>query len=446
MIGIILLIVAIFLYFNPKYRYISYIIYIGFMSGSYGGYNLYTDNILGVNNTDLAIIYTFIISVYLINNHKFKLPKASFIRYYKLLTIFLFCSVFFSYLYYKFTFYQILQGGRELLLLFSLVVFINIKSWEFTKIIRILYYITLYTSVLYILQVVIGKPLMPYPIEVGIDETTGLVRFYNSPPLMPFYLVLTFIFPEYFGKRLILARCVFFTALICTQGRTGIFSAIIAILLSIYFLGKASKTIKTIIILSILIFPFYNVILDRFQKGNTANDIAVISNGGFKDYETTGGTMTFRIAWFYERFEYLINRPIGEQLFGLGLISDSQPIVNKMYNFKIGLTNEETGLPVQLSTADIAYGNILTQLGFLGGFIYILFIISMAVYFYKHRNVNYFVLITASQIIVSFLTSFSGSTISNPKNLTFFFVIFVSILNSKKVSYIKNNNHENCTY
>ena len=62
MLGVILLLIALYLYFKPKYRYISYFIYLGFMLGSGGGFGLTTNAVLGVKNSDMAIIYTFIIS------------------------------------------------------------------------------------------------------------------------------------------------------------------------------------------------------------------------------------------------------------------------------------------------------------------------------------------------------------------------------------------------
>lgn len=80
-----------------------------------GGFGLWTDAVLGVKDKDLAIIYTFIISIYLISKGEYKLPKFKFFKLYKLFCLFLICSVLFSYTYYEFSFYQILQGGRDFL-------------------------------------------------------------------------------------------------------------------------------------------------------------------------------------------------------------------------------------------------------------------------------------------------------------------------------------------
>lgn len=136
--------------------------------------------------------------------------------------------------------------------------------------------------------------------------------------------------------------------------------------------------------------------------------------------------MTFRIAWINERASYLADRSLGEQIFGLGLISDSQPIVNKMYNFRVGLINKETGYPVQLGTADIAYGNLLTKLGFMGGIIYLWFTISLTLFFFQHKKVHPLLLTCSAYMITMFITSFAGSNLSEVRQFSFLF-IFIPI-------------------
>ena len=359
---------------------------------------------------------------------QYKLPNVKFIRWYKLFLVFICFSACFSYFYYGFSAYQILQGGRSFLLIFSLPILVKITKYELNKLIPILFWVTVITSVLFILQVVVGKPLMPYNGEPKIDETVGLLRMYNKPALLDLFLALTFVCPRYFGKKVNLLRVIFFVALICTFGRTGIFSTVMVVLLSMLFLGKASKMLKTILVIGFLFIPFIGIISDRFEKSKTEDDISVLSSGGYEDFSSgDGGTMTYRIAWVYERFEYLINRPIVEQIFGLGLISDSQPLATKIYNFRIGLPDPETGIPVQLSTPDIAYGNLLTKLGFSGGLIYLCFLISLAIFLYKNRKTNALTIVCSAQIIMLFVLSMSGNLLSESKNLTMYFIAIATI-------------------
>ena len=312
----------------------------------------------------------------------------------------------------------------------------------------ILFWVTTITAILYIGQIIVGRPLMPYDGEPGTDESTGLIRIYNIPALLDFFLALSFVAPKYFGKRINLFRAIYLTALACTLGRTGIFSTLMIIILSMLFLGKASKLLKTIAVLGILIIPFIGMISSRFEGGGTSEDLSALSSGAaFRNYDMQGGeggTLTYRIAWVYERFDYLIDRPIGEQIFGLGLISDSQPIVSKKYNFRTGLTNEGTGLPYQLATPDIAYGNLISRLGFGGTIIYLLLTIMMANFFYRNRKQNPFTIVCAAMIIMLFVGSISGSALSEPKNFVMYFLIMSTMQYYKRPDLLNNKAKLNC--
>ena len=438
MLGLVLLLIALVLYFQPKYRSISYFLYLSFMLGTGGGFGLWTDTILGIKNNDLSIIYTFLINVYLIATGKFRLPPIKCIKSYKAVILFLGISVLFSLLYYQFTPYQILQGGRSFLLLASLPILIRISPQELDKLIQLLIIMVTLTSVLYILQIVLGRPIMPYTNKWHIDPSTGLIRLYNSPANLSFFLTLAFIAPQYFKGNINVYRVLFFVALICTLGRTGIFTGVMTVLLALLLTGRFSKSMRYVVLIGLMFLPFTDMITDRFEKGGTQNDLKQVMEGKL---ENGGGTMTFRIAWLAERAEYLIERPIGELIFGLGLISDSQPIVNRMYHFRVGLINEETGRTVQLSTADIAYGNLLTKLGFVGSIIYIWFIISITSFFFRHRKIHPLLLVCSAYMITMFISSFAGSGLSEAKRFSFLF-IFIPIYFYHLKNIAKGSNHE----
>lgn len=429
MLGILLLLVALILYFNPRYRYLSYFIYLSFMMGRGGGFGLWTDDILGMKNKDLAIIYTFIINAYLILHGKFYLPKFSWIKYYKLLVVFIGLTALFSLFYYHFTPYQILQGGRDYLLIASLPILIRIKPWELDKIIRLLIIVVTITSVLYILQIVLGRPIMPYNGEWAVDSSTGLVRLYNSPANLAFFLTMTFIAPYYFSKRRInFYRILFFVALVCTLGRTGIFTGIMTVFLALILTGKFSKTIKYGVLIGLLMIPFVGTLSSRFEGGGTENDLQQIMAGNYDENYQSGGdaTMTYRFAWVYERADYLLHRPLLEQVFGMGFISDSQPVVQRKYHFLIGLADKETGLITQLNTPDIAYGNLLVKLGFVGTFIYLVFSIHLAIFFYKWRQIHPLYIVCSAYTIIMFIGAFAGSSGLNARSFSFLF-IFLSL-------------------
>ena len=442
MIGILLLIVALFYYFKPQKRWISYFLYASFMLN---GFCLLTDSVIGFKNADMAVIYTFIISINLILKGKYKRSSMSFIKQYKWLIIFFFCSFLFSVVYYKFTLFDVLQGSRAYLLLFSLPIVCNMSEYNFKKLMKAVFIITSITCFLYIMQTAVGRPLMPYGDGTAdsytIDFTTGLARFYNMPPFTTFFLALSFVNPQIFGKRVIIFRILFFLALVCSLGRTAIAAGILVTFLAVFFSGKASRLIKVGLAMSILFIPLADVIQDRFRKGETDKDLSILLKGGAIDYENTndGGTMTYRIAWVLERYNYIIERPIVEQIFGLGFISDANPKTVKKYNFRLGLYNPYTKTATQLTTPDIAYGNLLTQWGFVGGSLYLIFVISMIYFFYKRRKFNAYTAVVAAYLIALLLLSFSGNEMSQPKNFILYFIVLSTFINKQKQDEINSH-------
>lgn len=440
MIGYILLLIALLLYVKPKYRHWSFFLYLSFMMGYGGGFGLWTDEVLGVKNGDLAIIYTFVISIVMVFKRQYNIPKWSFVVQYKWFILFLFANVLFSLFYYHFTPFQILQGGRSFLLIFAFPILVNIKQRDFDKVLQLLIKVCVLTSMLYILQTISRHAIMPYG-EFDTDPTTGLPRFYNSPANLDIFLVLTFLKPELFKGRIIYYRILFFLALVCTLGRTQIITTILLVFVALFFDGKIQKIGKYVIVIGVMMLPFIGILSDRFT-GDGASDFSDIQAGNFKEGYVQGrdqGTLLYRFAWVYERYDYIIHRPLGEQLFGLGLISDSQPWVDKHYNFKIGLSNPENTGAIQLSTPDISYGNIMTRLGFLGGVLYIAFIVSLLSFLVKKRKINDFILVSAASVMLLFINSFSGSLMSETRTLSIYFLFLSTLI-------LKNNNNENSTH
>lgn len=442
MIGYLLLLIALLLYIKPKYRHWSFFLYLSFMMGYGGGFGLWTDEVLGAKNGDLAIIYTFVISIVMVFKRQYNIPKWSFVVQYKWFILFLFASVLFSLFYYHFTPFQILQGGRSFLLIFAFPILVNIKQRDFDKVLQLLIKVCVLTSMLYILQTISRHAIMPYG-EFDTDPTTGLPRFYNSPANLDIFLALTFLKPELFKGRIIYYRILFFLALVCTLGRTQIITTILLVFIALFFDGKIQKIGKYVLVIGVMMLPFIGVLSDRFT-GDEASDFSDIQAGNFKEGYVQGrdqGTLLYRFAWVYERYDYIIHRPLGEQLFGLGLISDSQPWVDKHYNFKIGLSNPDGIGAVQLSTPDISYGNIMTRLGFLGGVIYIIFIVSLLFFLLKRRKDNVFILVSAASIMLLFINSFSGSLMSETRSFTIYFLFLSFLFNNKRkiLNYDKNN-------
>ncbi len=439
MLGFLILLLSLVTYFYKKYHYVSIIVYLFFLTGTGGGFGLLTDSVMGIKNQDLALIYTFFI--YICNGRRLlknlaKVKDKWFI-WYKILLGFLLCIAMFSFFYYSFSPFQIIQGGRPFLLLLSLPIFLQVSPSEIQKILVFFLWLTVITSILYILQIVAGRPLMPYGLEYEYDTSTGLIRLYNSPPLLRFFLIGCFICPRFYPGNVNIYRGIFFLALICTLGRTFIFTTIFAIILATIFVGKATGSVKTIAVIGLLFLPFGNIISNRFENGNTSADLTNVINGGASNYNSGDGTMVYRFAWIYERYNYLKDRPLGEQIFGMGMISGSQPIVYKRYNFQLGLINEDGEID-QLGTPDTSYGNLLTKMGLGGEFIYLAFCVSLASFFYKKRKTIPILTICAVELIVAFFNALSSSGLSEPRFFAFYFLCLSILYNSDKLYRLTN--------
>lgn len=145
------------------------------------------------------------------------------------------------------------------------------------------------------------------------------------------------------------------------------------------------------------------------------------------------GTMTYRFALVYERMSYLTNRPIGEQIFGMGLLSDQQTqLVRRMYNFQIGLRDRETGDIAQLSTPDIAYGNLICRLGFVGMILYLAIWGVMLFQSYKNKKQDALVFCLFLYLLNFIFTSFSGATISYSETIILPMLLIAYMDNEKE--------------
>ncbi len=425
MIGLVLLLAAIACYFSRRWRWAAYLLYIGFLSN---GYNVLTDSVLGIKNQDIAIVYTLLIGGYLLLSRRLRLPPLAVFRWLRVFIVFLIACVIFSLSYYGFTPFQVFQGSRNWLLIFCIPILIRMTPRESHRVLTIMGYITLLTAIVYIAQIIVGRPLLPYSGEGKVDVHTGLIRLYNFPPFLTFFLILSFLRTDLF-RRVWLWRVALFVALICTQGRTSIFANILAILLAVWMQRGAGNLLKISVVLLILLIPFSDIITDRFEGGKTNVDLTSISQGAYEDYNVgSDQTMTFRLALLYERASYLIQRPVSEQLFGMGLISDSQPVVQKMYNFSIGLAEQETGNVTQLHSPDIAWVNTVCGIGFGGTAVYLAFLISLTIFFFRHRHYSYFFTAITAMALCSYITSFAGSTLSECRTLAIYFVVLSTIM------------------
>lgn len=446
MVGILLLLISIYLYI-ANYKRWSILIYIGMLNK---GYQVLNDSVIGIKNLDIAFIYMVVICIY--SQIYEKPPKDEFgiRKHVYWLFAFMVCSVLFSYIHYEFTFAQILQGSRHLWFFMSFIFLRKLRYKDFTWIFEKLYYITIITAVLYIIQVLFNLPVLPYEREINIDNTLGIGRYYNMPSFLYVFLISSIVTPILIKRYKFSRICsiVLFIALICTQGRTYIGINIAIIALGIIMTRKLSNYLRYALLLIVVLMPFSDMLFYRFEgrKGRgTSDDLENIINGEFIKAVEKGqgahnlGTMTYRFAWVYERAKYLSHRPLGENIFGLGLISDSQSdATHKIYHFNVGL-RDQNGSVIQMWTPDIAYGNLIAQYGYLGGILLLFLWIKMLLIFYKHRKINPLYILSFLSILLIIFNSFSSVGVSGTYLLVFYFCVIATLqhLSLKKIDLIK---------
>lgn len=389
------------------------------------GLRLLPDELLGSKFLDLAFLYMIFIGAY---SAIYERETAFYLPYNRgavwMLLLFLSASAVFSLLYYNFSALQILQGGRHLFLFASYFFLRKVKQDDIEWVIKVLFYITVVHAGLYILQCITHLPILGVTEKEALNIATGTFRYYNYPQLMPFYLFVGLLYPFVLSKRLLRTSIVLFiVAILLTQGRTYIVMNALICCVGFLMRGKLTRLVQWALIGGIIALPFLDSVANRFTEDDTESDVTMILSGRFLDYAESGkgdrGNLTFRFAWVAERFAYLQDRPIGEKIFGLGMISDSQrDVVNNKYHFIIGLKDEKKET-IQLTTGDIAWGNFITQFGEGGTIILLLLWCSLFGYLLKLRHMNPYLMCGTLFLMFQFLNSIADSHLSNTGNMAF---------------------------
>jgi len=434
--GFILLIIAIILY--PINRVYSIFLFLTF---SLNGFRILPDIFLDAKLTHMALGYIVVIGGYnIFHLHLNRLQKKlnNKIVYFEL---FIISSILFSIVYYQYSIGEVISTGLRYSILLGFFCFINLKDWEYKKVINILFYITFITSILYCAQIITGIKLLQYSSETfDTPESNGLFKFYNSPPLGGLFLYISLFASEYIPSKWKLAsKIVFPLALLLSMGRTSMLVTGVVIIIGFLLNDSFKKNVLILLMILLLLIPFYSLISSRINKeGETKNDIQMALNLNFKEIGENGGhggTFTYRIAWIYERAEYIFQRPFYEPLFGLGLITDESTDAQKKYHFNFGLLNIEKGFVAQIRTPDIAWGNLLTILGLLGSFFFLNIWFFLIRFFNKIKKTELLALSIFLLLVAEIMSSISCASISEPYTLLIYFFFFTYFTNNQ----FKNN-------
>lgn len=344
--------------------------------------------------SDYGIIYMAAVSlIAYAKDRKVYENRVYLPRYTVVLLLFLFVSYLISVFLYHIPAFESLKYVRKYLLLLAPVVFCLFSREELEYTITILFKITVVQCVLYLLQPILGIPLLTGVYTEGQTSLFGIFsipRFYN----IPLYLWLFIFYGCY--KRDMEERQKFFLVIlmflpvIVSMHRSHLIAYISVFILSATIV-HLRKALPFIVVLMIFLIPFSSMLSDKVARNESITDIKgafEINYEDFKAGQDGEATFTFRLMHFYERLDRALEKPV-TALFGLGYMADGSNYSNANFDFFIGLEDEETGDIYQFDTSDIAWSEMIVRLGFVGIIIYMLYYISMMLFFLKDKTAEY---------------------------------------------------------
>jgi hypothetical protein len=322
---------------------------------------------------------------------------------------------------------------RYSLLIFSFFIFRSIPLKEYVKFIKVVFPITVFQSLLYLLQL-FGIRLLAG--GEGIDSSLsdmGFITAYNIPTFTLFFLFLSF--NTISKKKNNYIIFLYLTLIVLLTFARGL---IISIFIGIFYIivrkAKRKHIFPVIIgtIISIFVVSFF---LDKKTEGSREDSHStqltqILKNkNNIEDIAYDSGTMVFRLAMLIERVNYLFENP-QYLLTGVGTMHEDSPRTFWQFNFAIGTVNEgrDKGYCL-IESGDITWVPIVLRYGLLGVSLH-LYILFLMILESKSRRDDLFVL--APLYISILICSFDSSLFENTEKL-YLMTLFFSILSRARM-------------
>ena len=444
MLFIPILIVSIILYLSGK-RILSTILFFFFL---FDGFQIIPEKFfetgMGISkSTDFALLYIIILFIYGIINTKDFIPiinKLALLLGGYLL--FIVCLIGISYYTYHIPFVEIIRTSRYYLFALSYFVLRRLTKEEISSILKILFCIVIFQSILFTIQGFTGIALL-----IGAESHKSaklITRFYNSPLMLYFFVFYGIFNNPFTGKYKYISALICIVCVYMPLHRSLTISFILILILGLFLkMGKIKQFINYLPMLLLCVIPLVAVMGAQLAS-RTMNDINSVTTGEFVDIEEIElgeeSTLLFRIAHFYERYMHILEKPI-ETAFGSGLMAEESNYTNKKFDFIVGLENEKTGEIVQLETSDIAWSNLIIRYGIIGTLIYLTIYISIMIFYYKHRKVRY-ALSTFLYLLLLLFTSITSNQLYYVYMLVFPLMFFDMTLEKNNPNLTNNENEE----
>lgn len=443
MLFIPILIVSIILYLSGK-RILSTILFFFFL---FDGFQIIPEKFfetgMGISkSTDFALLYIIILFIYGIINTKDFIPINKLALLLGGYLLFIVCLIGISYYTYHIPFVEIIRTSRYYLFALSYFVLRRLTKEEISSILKILFCIVIFQSILFTIQVFTGIALL-----IGAESHKSaklITRFYNSPLMLYFFVFYGIFNNPFTGKYKYISALICIVCVYMPLHRSLTISFILILILGLFLkMGKIKQFINYLPMLLLCVIPLVAVMGAQLAS-RTMNDINSVTTGEFVDIEEIElgeeSTLLFRIAHFYERYMHILEKPI-ETAFGSGLMAEESNYTNKKFDFIVGLENEKTGEIVQLETSDIAWSNLIIRYGIIGTLIYLTIYISIMIFYYKHRKVRY-ALSTFLYLLLLLFTSITSNQLYYVYMLVFPLMFFDMTLEKNNPNLTNNENEE----
>jgi len=416
-----IVVIAIFLYARG-YKISSLLFFFFFITS---GFNLVPEEITKFAFISKGSDYAFLILVgIIIIDSLFSqgyFNRDNFTKYLIVFATFLIICIFYSKFIVKLSWGDILRTSRYQFFWVAYFLFRSLKKETLEALLKCLFYISLFTASLFLLQIVFNKSILlegqkVYALLFGYK----IPRFYNQPDMLFFFTFMALYNNPLKGISKYVSMIILTAALLGAFHRSLVITFIAAI--SIGYVIRLPRFKRTAILTSIAIIGLIFIVFWGYEFANsrTIKDIAIVTSGDVANIDTKDidiedlqkSTFTFRIAHLLERNQYLLDHPKA-MIFGAGLIPEDSELVNKMFDFKIGLAEELTNNVVQLETGDISYSVLILRLGYIGTLLYLLLIAYLLIFFYKKKD-NSYGFFSFLYLVLTIGVSFFSANLLNP--------------------------------
>lgn len=344
--------------------------------------------------SDYGILYVFSVSLiaYARNRNCYK-ERLFLPRYTVFFLSFLFVSYLISVFLYHIPAFESLKYVRKYLLLLAPLALSLFTTDEIEYTIKALFKITVAQCIIYLMQPVLDMPLLTGAYTEGKTSFLGIFsiqRFYNIPVYLWFFLFYACYRTSSNDRQRLLLIIIMFLPVIVSMHRSHLIAYVSVFILSTVIV-HFRKVLPLVIVLMVIAIPFSGMLSDKIARNESVTDIKGAFEISYEDFnvgQDGEATFTFRLMHFYERMDRALEKPV-TAAFGLGYMAEGSNYSNANFDFFIGLEDEETGDIFQLETGDIAWSEMIVRLGFAGIAVFMLYYISLMLFFLKDKKYEY---------------------------------------------------------